>query len=243
MGFSRQEYWSGLPFPSPEDLPDPGIEPGSPELQADSLLSELYAEYIMWDAGLDETQNGIKISRRNTNNLTYADDTTLLGDKEEELKNLLMKVKEESEKVGLKLNIQKTKIMAYSHITSQKADGETMKTVTDLNFLDSKITADGDWSHEIKRRLLLQRKAMTNLDRVLRNRDVTLMTKVHIVKDSCLQDRIPGFDPWVRKILWIREWQATQVYLLGQSHGKRSLVGLQKAKRDWATNIHIWFFQ
>ena len=156
----------------------------------------------------------------------------------------MIKVKEESENVGLKFNIQKTKIMAYSPITSQKADGETMKTVTDLNFLDSKITADGDWSHEIKRRLHLQRKAMTNLDSILRNRDVTLMTKVHIVKDmvfpamqeksafSCLQDRRPGFDPWVRKILWIREWQATQVYLLGQSHGKRSLVGLQKAKRD-----------
>ena len=166
-----------------------------------------------------------------------------------------MKVKEESEKVGLKLNLQKTKIMAYSPITSQNADGETMKIVTDLNFLDSKITADNDWIHEIKRRLLLWSKAMTNLNSILRNRDGTLLTKAHIVKDtffpamqeksafSCLQDRRPGLDPWVRKILWIREWQATPVYLLRQSHGKRSLVGLQRVKRDWATNIHAWFFQ
>ena len=134
--------------------------------------------------------------------------------------------------------------MATSPITSWQIDEETMETVTDFTFLGSKITVDGECSHEIERPLLLGRKAMTNLDSILRNRDVTLMTKVHIVKDmvfpamqeksafSCLQDRRPGFDPWVRKILWIREWQATQVYLLGQSHGKRSLVGLQKAKRD-----------
>ena len=118
----------------------------------------------MRNTGLDETQAGIKIARRNINNLRYADDTTLMAESKEELKSLLMKVKEESEKVGLKLNIQKTKIMASGPITSWQIDGETMKTVTDFIFLGSKITADGDYSHEIKRHLLLGRKAMTNLD-------------------------------------------------------------------------------
>ena len=139
MGFSRQEYWSGLPFPSPGDLPDPGIEPGSPALQADDLLTELwgkppYEEYIMWNAGLDEAQAGIKIAGRNINNLRYADDTTLIAESNEELKSLLMKVKEESEKVGLKLNIQKTKIVASCSLTSWQIDGETMETVTDFTF-------------------------------------------------------------------------------------------------------------
>ena len=133
----------------------------------------------MRNAGLEETQAGIKIARRNINNLRYAHDTTLMADSEEELKSLLMKVKEESEKVGLKLNIQKTKIMASSPITSWEIDEET---VSDLIFLGSKITADGDCSHEIKRRLLLGRKVMTNLDSIFKSRDITLPTKVCLVK-------------------------------------------------------------
>ena len=133
----------------------------------------------MRNAGLDEAQAEIKIAGRNMNNLRYADDTTLMAESEEELKGLLMKVKEETEKVGLKLNIQKTKIMASGPITSWQIDGET---VSDFIFLGSKITADGDCSHEIKRCLLLGRKAMTNLDSILKSRDITLPTKVHIVK-------------------------------------------------------------
>ena len=138
----------------------------------------------MWKARLDEAQAGIKIAGRNINNLRYADDTTLMEESKKELKNLLMKVKEESEKVGLKLNIQKTIIMASSPITSWQIDGETMETVTvtDFIFLGSKITADGDCSHEIKRRLLLGRKAMTNADSILKSRDITLPTTVHLVK-------------------------------------------------------------
>ena len=135
----------------------------------------------MRNAGLDEAQAGIKIARRNINNLRYADDTTLMAESEEELK-ILMKVKEESEKAGLKLNIQKTKILASSPITSWQIDGETMERVTDFLFLCSKITADGDCSCEIKRCLLLGRKAMTNLDSILKSRDITLPTKVCIVK-------------------------------------------------------------
>ena len=145
-------------------------------------LFNLYAEYIMQHAGLDEAQVGIKIARRNINNLSYADDTTLMAESEEELKSLLMKVKEESEKVGLKLNIQKTKIIASVPITSWEIDGETMETVRVFIFLISKITADGDCSHEMKRCFLLGRKAMTNLDRILKNRNITLPTKVHPVK-------------------------------------------------------------
>ena len=141
-----------------------------------SCLFNLYAEYIMRNAGLDEAQAGIKIAGRNINNLRYADDTTLMA--ESELKSLLMNVKEESEKVGLKLNIQKTRIMASSPITSWEIDGETMETVTDFILGGSKITADGDCSHEIKRCLLLERKAMPNLDSVLKSRDITLPTNV-----------------------------------------------------------------
>ena len=133
-------------------------------------------------AGLDESQAGISIARRNINDLRYVDDTTLMAESEEELKSLLMKVKEESEKADLKLNIQKMKIMASSSITSWKIDGETMETVTDFIFWGSKITADGHCSHEIKRRLLLGRKAMTNLDSILKSRDIALPTKVHLVK-------------------------------------------------------------
>ena len=135
----------------------------------------------MRNAGLDEAQAGIKIAKRNVNNLRYADDTTLLAESEEELKSLLMKVKEESEKVGFKLNIQKTKIMASGPIILCQIDGETMETVTDLIFLGSKITSDADCSHEMKRHLLLGSKAMTNLD-ILKSRDITLPTMVHLVK-------------------------------------------------------------
>ena len=134
------------------------------------------------NAGLDEAQAGIKNASRNINNLRYADDTTLMAESEEELKSLLMKVKEESGKAGLKLNIQKTKIMASGLITSWQIDGETMETVTDFILGGSKITADGDWSHEIKRCLLFGRKAMTNLDSILKSRDIILLTKVYLVK-------------------------------------------------------------
>ena len=136
----------------------------------------------MRNAGLEETQAGIKIAGRNINNLRYADDTTLMAESKEELKSLLMKLKEESEKVGLKLNIQKMKIMASSPITSWQINGEKIETVTDFIFLGSKITADGDCSQEIKRHLLLGRKATTNLDSILKSRDITSLTKVHVVK-------------------------------------------------------------
>ena len=136
----------------------------------------------MRNAGLDEPQAAIKIAGRNINNLRYTDGTTLVAESEEELKSLLMKVKEESEKAGLKLNIQKMKITASGHITPWQIDGETMETVRDFIFLGSKITADGDCSHKIKRRLLLGRKVMTNLDSILKNRDITLPTKVRLVK-------------------------------------------------------------
>ena len=136
----------------------------------------------MRNAGLEEAQAGIKIARRNISNLRYADDTTLMAESGEELKCLLMKVKEESENVVLKLNIQKTKIMASGPIISWQIDGETVKTVADFIFLGSKITADGDCSHEIKRRLLLEKKVMTNLDSILKSRDITLPTKGHLVK-------------------------------------------------------------
>uniref|UniRef100_A0AC11EMQ7 Uncharacterized protein n=1 Tax=Ovis aries TaxID=9940 RepID=A0AC11EMQ7_SHEEP len=150
-------------------------------------LFNLEAECIMRNAGLDEAQAGIKNAGRNINNLRYADDTTLMAESEEELNSHLMKVKEESEKTYLKLNIQKTKIMAFSPITSWQVDGETMETATDFIFLGSKITADGDCSHEIKRHLLLGRKAVANLDSVLKSRDIILPTKVHLVKTMVFQ--------------------------------------------------------
>ena len=142
-------------------------------------LFNLYAEYIMRNAGLEEAQAGIKIARKNINNLRYADDTTLMAESEEELKSLLMKVKVESEQVGLKFNIQKTKIMASGPFTSWEIDGETVETVSDFIFWRFKITADGDCSHEIKRCLLLGRKDMMKLDSILKSRDITLPTKVH----------------------------------------------------------------
>ena len=153
----------------------------------------------MQNAGLDDSQAGIKNDGRNINNLRYADDTTLMAESEENLKSLLMKVKEESEKVGLKLNIQKTKIMASVPITSWQIDGETIETVTDFIFLGSKITADGDCSHEIKRRLLLGRKVMTNLDNIFKSRDITLPSKVHLVKAMVFPVVMYGCESWTVK--------------------------------------------
>ena len=153
----------------------------------------------MRNAGLEEAQAGIKIAGRNINNLRYADDTTLMAESEEELKSLLMKVKEESEKVGLKLNIQKTKIMASGPITSCEIDGETVETVSDFIFGGSKITADGDCSHEIKRRLLLGRKVMTNLDSIFKSRDITLPTKVRLVKAMVFPVVMYGCESWTVK--------------------------------------------
>ena len=152
----------------------------------------------MRNAGLDEAQAGIKIARRNINNLRYADDTTLMAESEE-LKNLLMKVKEESENVGLKLNIQKTKIMVSSPIISWQIDGEIVETVADFILGGSKITADGDCSHEIKRHLLLGRKVMTNLDGILKSRDITLSTKIHLVKAIIFLVVMYGCESWTIK--------------------------------------------
>ena len=152
----------------------------------------------MRNAGLDEAQAGIKIAGRNINNLRYADDTTLMAESRE-LKSLLMKVKEESEKSGLKLNIQKTKIMVFCAITSWQIDGKIMETVTDFIFLGSKITADGDCSQEIKRHLLLGRKTTTNLDRVLKSRDITLPTKVCLVKAMVFPVVMYGCESWTVK--------------------------------------------
>ena len=178
----------------------------------------------MRNAGLEEAQPAIKIAGRNINNLRYADDTTLMVECEEELKGLLMKVKVGSEKVGLKLNIQKMKIMAFSPITSWEIDGETVETVSDFIFWGSKITADGDCSHEIKRCLLLGRKAMINLDSILKSRDITLPTKVHLVKamvfpvvmygcESCTvkkaePGRIDAFELWCWRRLLRVPWTA-----------------------------------
>ena len=157
-------------------------------------LFNFYAEYIMRSAGLEAAQAGIKNARRNINNLRYADGTTLMAEREEELKSLLMKVKEESEKGGLKLNFQKTKIMASGPITSWQINGETVETVSDFIFGGSKITADGDCSHEIKRRLLLGRKVTTNLDSILKSKHITLLTKVRLVKAMVFPLVMYGWD-------------------------------------------------
>ena len=187
-------------------------------------LFNFSVEYIMRNAGLDEPQAGIKIAGRNLTNLRYAADTTLMAESEEELKSLLMKVKEESEKVGLKLNIQKMKIIVSSPITSWQIDGETVKQWLTFFFLGSKITADGDCSHEIKRRLLLGKKVMTNLDNILKSRDIILLTKVHLVKavvfpavmygcerwtiKKAEHGRIDGFEPWCWRRLLRIPWTA-----------------------------------
>ena len=162
-------------------------------------LFNLYAENIMRNAGLEEAQAGIKIARRNINHLRYADDTTLMAESKEELKSLLMKVKQESEKVGLKLSVPKTKIMASGPITSWQIDGKTVETVTDFILWGSKITVDGDCSHQIKRLLLLARKVMTNLDSTLKSRDITLLTKVHLVKAVVFPGVMYGRESWTIK--------------------------------------------
>ena len=153
----------------------------------------------MRNAGLDEAQAGVKIARRNINNIRYADDTSLMAESEEELKSRLMKVKEESEKVGLKLNIHKTKIMASGPITSWEIDGEIVERVSDFIFGGSKITTDGDCSHEINRRFLLGRKVMTNLDSIFKSRDITLPTKVHLVKGMVFPVVMYGYESWTAK--------------------------------------------
>ena len=162
-------------------------------------LFNFYAEYIVRNAVLEEAQAGIKIARRNINHLRYANDTTLMAESEEELKSLLMKVKEESEKVGLKLNIQKTQIMASGPITPWEIDGETVETVADFIFLGSKIIADGDCIQEIKRRLLLGRKVMTNLDSIFKSRDITLPSKVCLVKAMVFPMVMYGCESWTIK--------------------------------------------
>jgi len=166
----------------------------------------------MRNAGLEEAQDGIKIAGKNINNLRYADDSTLMAESEEELKSLLMKVKEESEKIGLKLNIQKTKIMASGPITSWQIDEATMETVTDFIFLSSKIIVDGDCSYEIKRRLFLGRKAMTNLDNMLKSREITLLTKVHLVKAMVFPVVMYGCESWTIKKVEHRRIDAFELW-------------------------------
>ena len=190
------------------------------------------AEYIMRNAGLDEAQPGIKIARRNINNLRYADTTTLMAESEEELKSLLMKVKEEIEKVGLKLNIQKTKIMASSPITSWQIDGETVETVSDFIFWGSKITVDGDRSHEIERHLLLGRKVMTNLDSILKSRDITLPTKVHLVKAMVFPVVTYGCENWTIKKAEPRRIDAFKLWCW------RRLLRVPWTARKSTLNVH-----
>ena len=198
----------------------------------------------MQNARLDEAQTGIKIAGRNINNLRYADDTTLMAESEEELKSLLMKVKEENEKVGLKVNIQKTKMMASGPITSWQIDGETMETVRDFIFLGSKITGDGDCSHEIKRHLLLGRKAVTNLDSIIKTRNITLPTKVHLIKAVVFPvvwyrceswvpkkaecQRIDAFELWCWRRLFRIPWTArrSNQSILKEISPEYSLEGL-----------------
>ena len=185
----------------------------------------------MRNAGLDEAQAGIKIAGRNINNLKYTDDTTLMAESEEELKSLLMKVKEESEKTGLKLNIHKIKIMASGPITSWQIDGETMETVTDFIFLGSKISADGDCSHETKRRLLPGRKAMTNLDSILKSRDITLLTKVCPVKAMVFPVVVYGCESWTIKKAECRRTDAFELW------GWRRLLRVPWAARKSSQSI------
>ena len=207
----------------------------------------------MRNSGLDEAQAGIKIAGRNINNLRYANDTTFMA-ASEELKSLLMKVKEESEKVGLKLSIQKTKIMASRPITSWQIDGETVETMTDYIFLGSKITADGDCSHEIKRHLLLERKGMTNLDSILKSRDIILPTKVHLVKamifpvvmygceswtiKTAERQRIDAFELWCWRRLLRGPWTAkrSNQSILKEVSPEYSLEGLMLKLKLWPSN-------
>ena len=175
-------------------------------------LFNLHTKYIMQNARLDEAQARIKTARRNINNLRYADDTTLMAENEEELKSLLIKAEEESEKAGLKLSIQKKKFTASGPITSWKTDGETMETVTDFIFLGSKITADSDCSHEVKRRLLLGRRAMTNLGSLLKSRNITLVTKVHIVKAMVFLAVMYGCESWTIKKAECRRIDAFELW-------------------------------
>ena len=181
----------------------------------------------MRNAGLEETQAGIKIAGTNINNLRYADDTTLMAESEEEFKSLLMKVKEESEKGGLKLNIQKTNIMASGPITSWQTDGETVEIVSDFLFWGSKITADGDCSHEIKRHLLLGRKVMTNLDSIFKSRDITLPTKVHLVKAMVFPVVMYRYESWTVKKAECRRIDAFELWCW-----RRLLRVLWAAKRS-----------
>ena len=175
-------------------------------------LFNLFAEYINRNAGLEEAQAGIKIAGRNINNLSYADDTTVMAESEEELKSLLMKVKEESEKVGLKHNIQKMKIMASGPITSWEIDGKTVETLSDFIFWGSKITADGDCSREIKRHLPLGRKVMTNLDSILKSRDITLPTKAYLVKAMVFPVVMDGCESWTVKKAERRRIDASELW-------------------------------
>ena len=187
-------------------------------LEVEFLGHEVYisgligAQYIMRNTGLEEAQAGIKNAGRNINNLRYAGDTTLMAESEEEVKSLLMKVKEESEKAGLKFKIQKMKIMASSPITSWQIDGETMETVTDFIFLGFKIATDGECSHEIKRHLLLGRKAMTNLDSILKSRNITLLTKVHLVKAMVFPVVMYGCESWTTKKAECRRTDAFELW-------------------------------
>ena len=209
-----------------------------------ACLFHFYALYITRNARLDEAEAGIKIAGRNINNHTYADDTTLMAESQEELKSLLMKVKGESEKVGVQLNIEKTKIMATGPITSWQKDGETMETVRDFTFGGFKITADGDCSHEIKRRLFLGRKAMANLDIIVKSRDITLPTKVRLVKAMVFPvvtygceswtikkaecQRIDAFELWCWRRLLRVPWTArrSKLYILKEISPEYSLEGL-----------------
>ena len=194
------------------------LEPDMEQQQTGSKLGKEYVKavychpayltymYILQNAGLDKAQTGIKIAERNIRNFRYADDTTLMAESDKELKNLLMKVKEESEKGGLKLNIQKTKIMASGPITTWQIDGETMETVTNFILLGSKITADGDCSHEIKRYSLLGRKVMTHLDSILKSKDTTLPTKVYTVKSLVFPVVVYGCESCTIKKLSLKKW-------------------------------------
>ena len=175
-------------------------------------LFSLYAEYIIRNAGLEEAQAGIKIARRNINNLRYADDTTSMAENEEELKSLLMKVKDESEKVGIKLNIQKSKIMASGPITSWQIDGETVETVTDFILLGSKNTADGDCSYEIKRRLLLERKVMTNLGSILKSGDIISPRNICLIKAMVFPVVMYGCESWIIKKAECRRIDAFELW-------------------------------